>query len=207
MKKFFNGLVLIILVTLIVLLGISYSKIEEATKKGEMENTTVNEEIDQNDVPQFGFERHEDLANLYVESMINGDSDILVELMYKDMIADIAVENFVPESVIRSAILAWYNRENSYIDEWLYDNFTYPTSTTWHISEVHWSEEEEIEDLDYGVGVAGYDYSGLRHLGATNVLYYGISVYFTDATGFCDGVGLHFAVAEIDNLWYLVGID
>lgn len=207
MKKIVNGIVLLILVVLIVLSGVLYSKIENTSIESDIETNVGNDETEQDIIKNSGFERHEDLAKLYVESMLNGDSENLVDAMSEDIIADIAVENFVPESVIRSALLAWYNRENSYIDEWLYDNFTYPESISWHISEVHWSEEEEMDDLDYGFGIAGYDYTGLRRLGVTNVLYYGASISVADNSGMTDGFSLHFAVAELNGLWYLIGID
>lgn len=151
--------------------------------------------------PHKGFLQHEDLARAYVEYMLYDDAENLIGAMSKDMIADIAVENFTSYDTVERALSAWYSREISYIKN------EFPQINAWRISEIHWCEEEELEDLDYGLGIAGYDYTGLRNLGTTNVIYYGASISFINYAGQNDGFSLHFAVAEIDNLWYLVGID
>lgn len=193
MKKIVNVFALVIMVVLVALLICSHIETDN-TSQLNSSYETVRES-------HSGFERHEDLARAYVDYMIYGDTENLIGAMSKDMIVDIAVENFTSENDIRSALSAWYAREHSYVR----DEFSQIMS--WHISEMRWYEEEELEDLDYGLGIAGYDYTGFRRLGVTNVLYYGASVSISDNYGTNDGFGLHFAIAEINGLWYLVGID
>lgn len=199
MKKFINVIVSIMIIVLIALL-IHTSNETKYTSQPTQTQQSIRE-------PHDGFERHEDLARAYVDYMIYGQTESLVGCMSKEMIIDIAVENFTNENDIRNALSAWYSREHSYINDWLYETFSNPEEISWHISEIRWSEEEELEDLDYGLGIAGYDYKGLRRLGVSNVLYYGASVSVSDNYGTNDGVGLHFAIAQINGLWYLVGID
>lgn len=202
MKKVINVIVSIKMIVLIALLinvtnGARYPFNPDQTQQSIRE-------------PYDGFERHEDLANAFVTSMIDGTSEELLEYMNADIVASISSENYTNIEYIQSAIVSSFSRERSYYLEWLYDNFENASTVSWNVSKMYWSEDDEFQELqsyeDYDLGIGGYDYSGLKRDGATKVLYYRTSVAVTD---YYDTryYGFEFLVAQIEGLWYLVGID
>ena len=204
LKKVINLIILAIMILLIALLIANPNRNNEDNAP----QINITEKVEQETAE--GFERHEDLADAFVTAMIDGTSEELLEYMNIDMVASIASENYTNIEYIQSAITSSFSRERSYYLEWLYDNFENATSVSWNISEMFWSEDDEFQELqaheDYDLGIGGYDYSGLKRDGATKVLYYRTSI---DVSDYYDTryYGFEFLVAQIEGLWYLVGID
>ena len=204
MKKIINVIFLVVLLILLVLLFNSYLKLKDSPQTEEPTQDYVTEDL------FSGFERHEDLAYAFVDTMLDGNCENLLNYMNDDMLAYMASENYVNIESLKSAITSTYRREFSYYSEWLYDSFDYPTATYWNVSEMYWSEDDEFQELqtfeDYELGIGGYDYCGLKRDGATSLLYYRVSIDVTD-TYDTDYYGFEFFVTQFDGLWYLVGID
>ncbi len=205
MKKIINVVVLLVVFVLSVLLVFSQSKTKNNSQGSEVVYTHEAHE---------GFVSHEDLAYAYVDYMLKGDFDKLVGLMSKEMIVDVAVENHTTEDVVRDALAGWYRREYSYACEGdSAEILSNPESMYQRIYHIQWSDDDNLWDAsyknrDYDLGIAGYDYTGLCRLGATQVLYYTSGIFISnDRRSIEDEVGLYFTLAKINGLWYLVGVD
>ena len=140
------------------------------------------------------FKNPQDLANAYVEALLEGDFDAILRYMPTKMIESIAKENNVSIQEVQDSLIDEYNEAYEWDCE-LYEQ-KYDSLSIYDVK-LHELSEDEIEHMK-SLRVGGYRYSGLFKDGAEE--FYGCYAYDNSGCPFW----YEFIIVKIDGLWYVV---